>query len=151
MWDRVAVNEERYGFEVARLAGMQYNPAANVNFARLIDEQFQGGVVFSNYTGESISIHVGAVNSQWINRDMLWITFDYPFKQLGVKSIFGLVAEDNLHALNFDRKLGFKQVARIEGVYPNDIACIVMRMKRDECRFLDLQPRAFAMGSVTLQ
>ena len=50
-----------------------------------------GGVIFSNYTGESIAMHSAAWDQHWINRDMLFVIFDYPFNQLGVKRMFGQV------------------------------------------------------------
>ena len=86
-------------------------------------------------------MHIGGLDPHWINRDMLFVTFDYPFNQLGVKRIFGQVPEDNLHAQEFNVNLGFKYVARIEGVFPHNIACMVMCMEREECRFLTLKPR----------
>jgi RimJ/RimL family protein N-acetyltransferase len=100
-----------------------------------------GGVIFSHYTGESIAIHSGSWDPHWINRDMLFVVFDYPFNQLGVKRIFGQVPEDNKHARSFNENLGFWYVARVEGVFPGDIACMVMRMDREDCRFLTIKPR----------
>lgn len=132
----------------ANIAGCSFNPAIDVNFAHIRDEEFLGGVVLNGYTKESINIHVGAKSPTWINRDMLWITFDYPFRQLGVKRIFGQVPENNEHALAFNEKLGFKRVARVEGVYPDDVACIVMRMDYADCRYLNIKPRGFVPRTI---
>ena len=101
-----------------------------------------GGVIFQNFTGESIAMHSASWDPHWINRDMIFVTFDYPFNQLGVKRIFGQVPENNGHAYTFNSKLGFKPVARIEGVYPHNIACIVMCMEREDCRMLKVRPRS---------
>lgn len=143
MLDRVAVNEPEFGPVIARLAGALYNPAVDVNFARIINGKFAGGVIFSGYTHESIGIHSAAVLPHWINRNMLFVTFDYPFNLLKVKRLFGQVPEDNVHARKFNEKLGFRVVARVEGVYPNDVACLVMRLDREDCRYLDIKPRNF--------
>jgi RimJ/RimL family protein N-acetyltransferase len=149
MSDRIALNEPTYGPVIAGLAGTDYHPTISVNFARVVDEEFLGGVLFSNYTGESINIHSGSVTPLWINRDMLFVTFDYPFRQLEVKRIFGHVPEDNLRAISFNENLGFRKVVRIEGVFPNNVACLVMRMDLEECRFLNIKPR-FLHPGVTL-
>jgi hypothetical protein len=152
MSDRVAVNEEECGYAIAKLAETQYDPVSNVNFARLIDEEVVGGVIFSNYTGESIQMHVGAATPYWINRDMLWIAFDYPFNQLLVKRIFGHTPENFTDALQFSFKVGFIPIARIEGVFLDDTACIITRMDREDCRFLNIRPRTLMPGvSTTLQ
>ena len=106
-----------------------------------------GGVIFYNFTGESISLHVASWTPRWIDRDMLWVTFDYPFKQLGVNRIFGMVPEENRHAQQFNVKLGFHYVARVEGFYRGNIACMVMCLERSDCRFLKLTSRRYVAGT----
>ncbi len=146
MSDRIALNEQKYGPVIASLAGTDYHPSCSVNFARVVDEEFIGGVLFSNYTGESIGIHSGAVSPLWLSRDLLFVIFDYPFRQLCVKRIFGQVPEDNHRALSFNENIGFRKVARIEGVFPNNTACVVMRMDYEDCRFLNIKPRKLHSG-----
>jgi len=141
MLDRIALNEPEWGPRIGVIAGCVYNPAIDINFARVIDDVLLGGVIFNNFTGESIGIHSGALEASWINRDMLFVTFDYPFKQLGVNRIFGQVPADNVHAREFNKKLGFKEIAVISGVYRNNVGCVVMRMERDECKYLNIKPR----------
>lgn len=146
MDDRIALNDPTYGSIIATIAGVEYLPMQSVNFARVIDGDFIGGVMYSNYNGESIQAHIASTRSHWVNRDLLFVAFDYPFRQLGVKSIFGFVPEDNFRALAFDFNLGFVPVTRIEGMYPDDVACIVVRMTWDTCRFLDIKPRTITAG-----
>ena len=135
------VSNAEYGDLLARRAGTTYNPAVDVNFARVRDGVLLGGAVFSGYTGESICVHTASWTKHWINRDLLFMSFDYPFNQLGVKRMFGQVPEDNTHAQEINLKFGFRYVARIEGVFRNNVACMVMCMERSECRFLDVKPR----------
>lgn len=141
MNDRILINDTACGHALARKAGTVYNPAVDINFCRLKDGKKLGGVVFTQHTHESIAIHSASWTNRWINRDLIFLTFDYPFNQLGVKRIFGLVPEDNHVAQEFNLNVGFRTVARIEGVYPGNVACVVMRMDREDCRFLDIKPR----------
>lgn len=141
MSETIQFNDSHDGYAIAKRAGTSFNSQQDISIGRVRDGVLLGGVVFCNYTGESIGIHSASWDDHWINRDMLWVTFHYPFVQLGVKRIFGQVAEDNERARRFNEKLGFKHVARIEGVYRHNVACLVMCMERDECRFLNLQPR----------
>jgi hypothetical protein len=138
----ILVNLPALGLEIAKRAGTTYNPLVDVNFCRVDDGEIVGGVVFTNYTGESISIHMAGWSKHWINRDLLYVAFDYPFVQLGVKRLFGMVPENNALAIEMNLKLGFNIVTRVEGVYPGDTACIVMRMDRENCRFLGVKPRS---------
>lgn len=139
--DHLVFNEPADGEAIAQYAGTSFNPKSCISICRHVGDARYGGVIFSHYTGESIAIHSAGWHPRWINRDMLFVTFDYPFNQLGVKRIFGQVPEDNLHAQEFNVNLGFKYVARVEGVFKHNIACMVMCMERDECRFLTLKPR----------
>lgn len=139
--DQIVINDAEDGAEIAALAGTDFNPAVNISICRHKNGKRMGGVIFQNYTGESIAMHSAGWDDHWINRDMIFVTFDYPYNQLGVKRIFGQVPEDNWHAQRFNSKLGFKPIARIEGVYKHNIACIVMRMDREDCRLLKVKPR----------
>ena len=126
---------------IAQKAGTVFHPVYDICIALVRKEWLAGGVVFTNYTEESIAMHSAGFQPAWVTRDMLWVCFDYPFNQLGVKRIFGQVPEDNEVALKFNTHLGFKVINRVEGVYKGGVACLLVRMERDECRFLSLEPR----------
>jgi RimJ/RimL family protein N-acetyltransferase len=145
--DQLVFNDDECGHAVARLAGTYYNPASCSSICRVRDGIRLGGVVFSNYTGESIAMHSASWHPRWINRDLIYCTFDYPFNQLGVKRIFGQVPEDNIRARKFNQNVGFRTVARVEGVYRGDIACLVMRLDREDCRLLKVKPRMIKSNS----
>jgi RimJ/RimL family protein N-acetyltransferase len=100
-----------------------------------------GRVIFSDYTGRggSIKIHVTSWDPRWISRGLLYIVFDYPFNQLGVKKIFADIRRSDVRTFQFAVKAGFKAEAGIEGVYPDD-DMLVMSLYRDDCRFLGVSP-----------
>lgn len=140
--DHIVLNDPHWGQEIAKVAGTYYDPPHSSCVMRLRDDDEPvGGVIYTGYTGESIVIHSGSWTPHWINRDMLYVVFDYPFNQLGVKRLFGHVPEDNLHARTFNEKVGFRYVARIEGVFKHGVACMVMRLDREGCRFLSVRSR----------
>jgi RimJ/RimL family protein N-acetyltransferase len=144
--DRIVLNDPHWGAEVARIAGTHYFPEQSACVMRLRDDEPVGGVIYTGYTSESIVVHSGAWTPHWLNRDMLYVVFDYPFNQLGVKRLFGHVPEDNRHARLFNEKMGFRYVARIEGVFKHGVACMVMRLDREDCRFLWVRPRTIISG-----
>jgi hypothetical protein len=142
MSDHVLFNSPAYGEEVANLAGT-YLPPRSASICRVRDGVLLGGVVYYNKSGnESIFVHVGAYDPHWLNRDMLYVVFDYPFNQLRVKRVFGMVKETNDASIRLSLNAGFKQVARIDGVYKHGVACLIMRMDREDCRFLAVRPRS---------
>ena len=139
----LVLNDPNHGHAIARGAGVAFNPAVDVVIARVIDGVLCGGVIFNNYTGASINLHVWGRDANWADRDMLWITFHYPFIQLRCRKVFGQIPANNTAALDFDLKLGFKIEARIRDVFPDE-DLIVVAMKREDCRWLKIKPsRAF--------
>jgi RimJ/RimL family protein N-acetyltransferase len=136
----IAFNDHTIGREIAKGAGVQFNPACDISIARTNGERVLGGVIFQSYTGASITIHAVGFDPRWLSQDLLWVIFHYAFVQLGCKVVFGQVKVTNSKALEFDLKLGFKEVARVDDVYP-DGAMALLAMRREECRWLKIKPR----------
>ncbi len=105
------------------------------------DGELIAGVLYDNYNGRSIQMHVASDGSKhWMTREFLRICFDYPFHQLKVNVIIGLVDSENLAARKFDEALGFK----LEHSIPNagrkgDL--LLYSMTPAQCRFLRLKER----------
>lgn len=145
---RIVTHSPLIGKWVQERANCPYNPEVDIACGVVNDSYpptspmfIRGGVVFTQFSGSAIWIHVAGRNETWITRDFLWFTFDYPFRQLGCGHLYGIVEVANEHTLNFDLKLGFRVVATLEGLYPSGNG-VVIAMRRDECRFLNLKPRA---------
>ena len=133
-------NDPAHGAAIAAHAGVAFNPAVDTCICVASQGQLAGGVIYSNYTGVSLTMHVAGFNPSWISIDMLWVGFHYPFSQLGCSKVFGQVPEYNSKALEFDLKLGFKEEARIKDVFPaGDL--ILLSMRREDCRWLKVKPR----------
>lgn len=135
-------NDPEANKAVCKAIGMTLSPA-DISFSRWKDGELMGGVVYQRYTHTSILMHVASFMPNWLCRDFLWLAFHYPFVQLGVERVFGLVHEHNEDALRFDQKLGFEVETRIRKVYP-DGDQIILVMERDKCRWLKLTPRMLA-------
>lgn len=101
------------------------------------DGELIAGVLFDNYNGASICMHVAAVpGKRWMTREFLWYCFYYPFMELKVKRVTGLVPESNLAARRFDEHLGFELEARLKDAAP-DGDVLVYRLFKADCRFLE--------------
>lgn len=120
---------------IAATAGTFFNPKCDHVISRAEGEKLLGGVIFTGFTGASIGLHVAGFDPHWINRDILWLTFHYPFEQLGVKKITGTIHSGNRKTILFNRKLGFAEEARIKDVFP-DGDLLIFSMRREDCRWL---------------
>lgn len=134
----IILNDLEAAKQIGSKSGFIYNPESDVCLARFKGDQLLGGIIYTGFTGSSIAMHVAGFVPDWVNKEMLWAAFDYPFNQLKVKKVFGEVPADNMKALEFDRKLGFKEEARIKDVYPEG-DLVVLAMYRDECRWLKMR------------
>jgi len=141
----IVFNNKDHGRFIAKSAGCNFNPECDVVISRWADGVLLGGVIYQNFTHESIAMHVAGFRKDWVTRDLIWVCFHYPFVQLGVKRIFGQVPETNTKALEFDLRFGFKILTKIDGVF-SDGGVIVLVLEREDCRWLKMKPRALKVG-----
>ena len=93
-----------------------------------------GVVGYDQFNGASIMMHA-AGEGYWLNKDMLFAVFDYPFNVCKANMVIGLVPSGNEAAIRFNTHIGFRTELRLEGAHP-DGALLLMTMKREECRYL---------------
>ena len=91
---------------------------------------------FTNFIGKTCQIHVVNFNKKYTPRKLLWATFDYPFRQLGLESLIGIVNSNNEQAMKYDQNLGFKEVHRFVGLHDDGGDIVVFEMKKADCRFI---------------
>jgi RimJ/RimL family protein N-acetyltransferase len=138
--DAIVTGNLDHAYLIAAAARCKFDPTIDTVISRTRDEKLLGGVIFTSFTGASISIHAAGFAPRWLNNNMLWIAFDYPFNQVDVSKVIGEVPSRNRKALDFNAKLGFKEEARIREYYP-DADLVILSMRREDCRWLKLKPR----------
>lgn len=141
----IHINNKEHGKAIALTSKSLYSPVTMQVISRSEKGVLYGGSIFENFTGKggSIAMHAAGFNKMWVNRDLLFATFDYPFNQLECTRVFGQVPAKNADALHFNYNLGFKHVIRLEGVFP-DGDMVLMQMLREDCRFLSIKPRSIS-------
>jgi L-amino acid N-acyltransferase YncA len=136
----IAFNNSDVGVYIASNAKCTFNPAVD-NTIGVLDEGFvRGGVLFTNYTGASVWVHMAGDGTAWASRDFLWAVFHYPFVQLGVRRLYGIVESANEPAMKIDLKLGFKIAAILPDVFASG-AGVVVYMEQTDCKWLKVKPR----------
>jgi len=93
---------------------------------------------YCGFLPKSCVMHVAAIDDNWISKDLLWATFDYPFNKLGVSVILATVSSNNKEALKLDRHLGFVDKAYIQDAHI-DGDLVILAMRRENCRWLDIK------------
>jgi RimJ/RimL family protein N-acetyltransferase len=108
---------------------------AAVGFGIEQDGEIIAGVVFDDYNGVNINMHVASSKPRWMTRELLWMVFDYAFNQAKVNRITGLVGEGNTAAREFDEHIGFTLETTLKAAHPSG-DLLIYRMFRDECKWL---------------
>lgn len=106
------------------------------------DGRLIAATLFDMYNGASIAMHVAAVpGCRWITREYLAVCFGYPFAQLGVRKIIGLVSSANRQAQRFDEHLGFVLEGTLKDAHP-DGDLLLYSMSKEQCRWLNIMSRS---------
>lgn len=131
------VVDEAVCYWVAGRTGGQYFAGSGAGIGLVKNGQMVGGVLYDNFTGRAIQMHVASDGTRhWLNREFLRMVFDYPFRQLGVNKVIGIVDSANADALKFDLHLGFVTEAVIKDAGKHGDLHI-LSMTRQQCRFLE--------------
>ena len=93
-------------------------------------------VVYDGFSEFDCNMHIASDGTAaWMNKSLLVSAFAYPFIQLKLKRVTGLVPSRNEAALKFDEHLGFVR----EGLHPKacgDDDMISLGMLKENCRFI---------------
>ena len=102
----------------------------------MVDGKLVCGIAYDGFTGTQISMHSRCDNPRKVSREWLFAIFDYPFNQLKVKRISGLVSTGNPKAIKVNEHLGWKRETTLADYFPDGDG-IVYVMRREDCRWLD--------------
>ena len=138
-------DSERIGNWVCEKAGGRYQ-IGNTGIGYEKDGDLIAGVMYDGFNGSNISIHSRIDNPRIVPKKFYWMVFDYPFNQLNVKRLSGIVCFNNNKAQRLNEHLGFKREAVLGDYFPEGDA-IVYVMRKDDCRFLGEKYVHFAQRS----
>lgn len=129
----IVFDAERIGPWVCERTGGRFEPSTSSAIGMEEDGILTAGVLYDMFNGRSLCMHVAIEKP--VTRKYTRMCFDYPFNQLKVNKVMGLVDSTNIKALRFDRLLGFVEEARIEGA-GKDGDLVILTMTRQQCRWV---------------
>lgn len=95
-----------------------------------------GVLLYTNLRSTSCEFSV-AGEPGWVTKSTLREMFDYPFNQLGVYTILGLIRRGNTKSRKFGKDLGFVEKCVIEGGKLPADDMILYAMTRPQCHWLE--------------
>ncbi|MGL4297333.1 MAG: GNAT family N-acetyltransferase [Aestuariivirga sp.] len=94
-------------------------------------------VVYDGFSETDCNMHIASDGTRaWMNKALLLAAFAYPFSQLGLLRVTGLVPAHNQAALAFDEHLGFVREGFHPKAGPGGSDLISLGMLRESCRFI---------------
>lgn len=130
----------QHGALIAAAANIGFDPERNICISRVSARgEFLGGIIYTNFTGSMVMMHMAGIKN-WSSPELVWLAFDYPFLQLGVKKVMCTVGSDNTRSLGIIERLGFSLEHAIEDGVP-DGYLLLFSMLRENCRWLKLRSR----------
>ncbi len=128
---------------IAMAAQIEFVPRKHHCIANYNDNDIlMGGVLFTDYRGGSIAIHMAGFRPNWVSKAMIFLAFNYPFIQLNLPKLFATVPEWNVKSRNNTLHLGFKIEYLVPDVYarPDGVnGLYIMSMMRQDCRWLKMK------------
>lgn len=124
-----------------QVIGCQFRPDAKA-IGWLNGETIRAVTVFDGFSQCDCNMHIASDGTgNWLTKEFLCRSFAYPFIQLGLRRVTGLVPAKNENAVRFDIHLGFEYEGKCRNALPDD-DIIVLGMLREDCRFLPSQYRS---------
>lgn len=101
--------------------------------------QVVGAVYYTNFRRTSIEMG-WAGERGWLTKGTLADMFGYPFNQLGVQRVWGLVHRHNKDSRRLAERMGCRFVGTADGEYGPGQDAIIYSMTRGACRWIDPKP-----------
>jgi RimJ/RimL family protein N-acetyltransferase len=117
-------------------SGQWWGPEGKSALGHIKDGEILWAAVYDHYEkGGSIQVHIAIDDPKVVTRRAISQVFEYPFNQLGVKKLIGIVNSENIKALAFDLRLGFQIEHVIYDAY--DMGDMyILTMTPDQCRWI---------------
>lgn len=95
--------------------------------------------VYDNFSLADCYVHLASDGSKrWMNRAFLVAGFAYPFLQLNLRRITGIVPASNHAALALNEHLGYAREGYCRHALPNDDV-VILGMLREDCKWINLK------------
>lgn len=126
------------GWWVAQEIGKLWHPGAGRALGWVTEDNvLAAGVTFTNFDGTNVWLDCAAnPKTRWLDRRGLWAIFNYVFEQLQCVRCSVMIPENNEKSLKLARSAGFEYEATLERAAPEGYDMLVLRMFKENCRWL---------------
>jgi hypothetical protein len=91
---------------------------------------------YTAFIGKTCQMHMVNLKGGYTPKGLLFGAFDFPFNHCGLEKVFGIVNSNNIKAIEYDQKLGFKEALRFEGMHDDGGDLVVLHMNKADCKWI---------------
>ncbi len=121
---------------VASVVGGRHDLAQSEGIGYARDGNIVMGAMFSNYNGAQIHMHIALTRGVPMAPTFVAAIMDYPFVQIGVKRVTGMIFEDNEPSCRFAEHLGARKEAVLQDYLPTGNMVIYGLLREDAQKWL---------------
>jgi hypothetical protein len=113
-------------------------PCGDLQALFWVDEEnkIEWVIGYTAFIGKTCQMHMVNLKGGYTPKGLLFGAFDFPFNYLGIEKAIGILNSLNTRAVEYDKKLGFTEVVRLEGMHDDGGDLVVMEMNKADCRWI---------------
>lgn len=100
------------------------------------DNKIEWVIGYTAFIGKTCQMHMVNLKGGYTPKKLLFSAFDYSFNYRGLEKVFGLVDSNNIRAMQYDQKLGFKEAIRFPEMHDSGGDLVVFEMNKADCRWI---------------
>jgi hypothetical protein len=100
------------------------------------DNKIEWVIGYTAFIGKTCQMHMVNLKGGYTPKKLLFSAFDYPFNYRNLEKVFGLVDSNNIRAMEYDQKLGFKEAIRFAEMHDSGGDLVVFEMNKADCRWI---------------
>lgn len=100
------------------------------------DKQIEWVIGYTAFIGKTCQMHMVNLKGGYTPKELLKAAFDYPFNQCKIEKVFGIVNSKNTKAMEYDQKLGFKELMRFNEMHDDNGDIVIFGMNKADCRWI---------------
>ena len=94
-----------------------------------------GGFLYDGIvTNKRCFMHCAGLGKKWLTKSLLWTAFNYPFYQLKLNVVIGLISSNNIECIEFAKHIGFTESARIKDA-GKDGDLLIFSLHKKDCKW----------------
>jgi len=119
-----------------REVGVQ--PCGDLQALFWVDEEnkIEWVIGYTAFIGKTCQMHMVNLKGGYTPKGLLFGAFDFPFNYLGIEKAIGVLNSLNTKAVEYDKKLGFTEIVRLEGMHDDGGDLVVLEMNKADCRWI---------------